>query len=286
MSYISARQPFFASSVGLTQIELEELHAKSQLLPALREDYRPEIEAQLIEMGINVEFALDLLAQAWLHKQAPVETFVGILRHHFETEAKPAQACADAIWEACEVDLVDYDPQAGEMGRIFFKHAPTAETQARIARFQYPLPMIEKPQEVRHNRQTGYRTIKDSLILKNNHHDEDICLDHINRVNGIKLKLNPDVVAFVQNSWKNLDKRKPGETREAYQKRVKAFHKYDTDARDVIDAMLLQGDGFWVTHRYDKRGRTYAAAYHCNYQGNDWSKAVIEFAQAEPLKDS
>lgn len=66
---------------------------------------------------------------------------------------------------------------------------------------------------------------------------------------------------------------------------LRAFRKFDTDARDVIDALLLNDDGFWLTHKYDKRGRTYACAYHLNYQGNDWSKAIVEFAAAEPLKE-
>lgn len=282
MPYHAKKQPLYATCQGLTQIELEELYAKSQLIEAMREDYRPDFTPELERLGIDVAFGLDLLAHAWLHKQAPIEVLVGILRHHFENHPRPAQACADAILEACEVDLVDWDP---EVERIFFVYPLSPETQARIDRFQYPLPMIERPQIVRNNRQTGYRTIKGSLLLKKNHHDEDICLDHINRVNGIQLRLNADVVAFVSNHWKNLDKRKPGESWDDWQKRKKAFRKYDSDARDVIDAMLLQDDGFYLTHKYDKRGRTYAQGYAVNYQGNDWNKACVEFAAAEPLKE-
>jgi len=282
MIHKASHKPLYATCQGLTQIELEELYAKSQLIEAMREDYRPDFTPELERLGIDVDFGLDLLAHAWLQKQAPIETLIGILRHHFEDHPRPAQACADAILEACEVDLVDWDP---EVERIFFVYPLSSETQARIDRFQYPLPMIERPQIVRNNRQTGYRTIKGSLLLKKNHHDEDICLDHINRVNGIQLRLNADVVAFVSNHWKNLDKRKPGESWEDWQKRKKAFRKYDSDARDVIDAMLLQDDGFYLTHKYDKRGRTYAQGYAVNYQGNDWNKSCVEFAAAEPLKE-
>jgi len=38
-----------------------------------------------------------------------------------------------------------------------------------------------------------------------------------------------------------------------------------------------------LTHKYDKRGRCYSQGYHVNPQGNDWNKAVIEFAEKEPV---
>jgi DNA-directed RNA polymerase len=36
-----------------------------------------------------------------------------------------------------------------------------------------------------------------------------------------------------------------------------------------------------MTHKYDKRGRTYSQGYHIQPQGSDWNKAVIEFADKE-----
>ena len=97
------------------------------------------------------------------------------------------------------------------------------------------------------------------------------------------MSLNADVVAFVQNQWKNLDKPKPSEAFEDYRKRVKAFAKYDKSSREVIDALFTAGDRFWLTHKYDKRGRTYCQGYHVSYQAADWNKACIQFADAEPL---
>jgi len=97
------------------------------------------------------------------------------------------------------------------------------------------------------------------------------------------LSLDSDVVAFIQNQWKNHDRRKDGESREDFRKRVKAFDKYDRTSRDVLAALMAQGDRFWLTHKYDKRGRTYAQGYHVNPQGNDWNKACVEFANKEKL---
>jgi DNA-directed RNA polymerase len=46
---------------------------------------------------------------------------------------------------------------------------------------------------------------------------------------------------------------------------------------------MAGGNRFWLTHKYDKRGRTYCQGYHVSYQGNDYNKACIEFADGEPL---
>ena len=73
---------------------------------------------------------------------------------------------------------------------------------------------------------------------------------------------------------------------EDYQKRVRAFQKYDRTARDVMTMVEVSGNGeFYLTHRYDKRGRCYSQGYHINYQGNSWNKAVVEFANGEVVDD-
>lgn len=267
--------------IGASQIELEELYSKYQLLPCIRQEFVdanfPEhMEAQ----GIPVEFGLSLMVQMVLHKRAHLTTLVGVLMVHFEDEEKPGQACADMLLKAAEADLVDVVP---ETGTFVLCYDICADTQRKLDVLQFPLPMIEEPMVVSNNRQTGYRTIRGSLILRNNHHDDDICLDHINRVNAIPLSLNADTVAFVQNRWKNHDKKKDGETQDDFQKRKRAFTKYDRSSRDVLTAMMAQGNRFWLTHRYDKRGRTYCQGYHVTYQGNDWNKACIQLADAEPL---
>lgn len=273
------------SITGATQLELEMLYSKHQLTKCIAGEFRDaEFEPAIEACGIPAAFGIDLLVQLVLHKRADVSTLVGILRRHFEHEEKPAQACADMLLKACEEDLCNYDPMSG-MVIMRPDFNITSDVQERLDRFQYPLPMIEAPRPVTHNKQTGYRTIKRSVILKNNHHEDDVCLEHLNRMNAQKLALNPSVVAFVQNSWEGLAKKKDDETDEEFAARKKAFAKYDRVSRDVLDSLALQGGGFWLTHAYDKRGRTYAQGYHVNYQGNDWNKACVQFARAEKLKE-
>lgn len=277
-----------------SQQQLEILYSKYQLIPRIKQEFieakAPELLAQ---KDIPVAFGLDLLVQISLHRRARIATMVGLLKTHFTSE-HPEQEAADMILKAAEADIVDIetrqtvDELTGRLLKwhdVLVRYEVTEDVQKALDQFQFPLPMIVPPEPVHHNRQTGYQTIKGSIILKNNHHEDDVCLDHINRVNAIPLRLNADVVAFVQNQWRNLDKQKEDESWDEFRKRKEAFEKYDTIAHDVIQAVQAQGDRFWLTHRYDKRGRVYSQGYHINYQGNDWNKACIEFADGEVLNE-
>ncbi|MNX99393.1 hypothetical protein D3C86_1318360 [compost metagenome] len=144
--------------------------------------------------------------------------------------------------------------------------------------------MVVRPRLVRTNRDTGMLNTGGSLILKNNHHEGDICLDHINRSNDIKFTINFHVADMVKNQWKGLDKAKPGEPREEFEKRKRAFVKYDRTARDVMKLITEHGNEFWLLHKYDKRGRTYCQGYHVNFQGSPWNKAIVEFANKEIIE--
>ena len=141
--------------------------------------------------------------------------------------------------------------------------------------------MIVKPMPVTNNKETGYITGRGSIILRNNHHEDDVCLDHINRMNSIKFTINPNTAKMVKHTWRNLDKPKDGETKEDFQKRKRAFEKYDRTAKEVIGMLT---DEFYLTHKEDKRGRTYCQGYHVTYQGAAWNKAVIEFAEKELIE--
>lgn len=275
-----------------SQVELETLFSKHQLLKRVRQEFiDADLQAELIKHEIDPDFGIDLMAQMSIHKRAPFEALIGLLKHHFSEAENPVQACADALLHAAKMDVVDIDQSVKVIDTTTGKEKPTmifvvrydisADVQNDIDLYQYPLPMVEEPLQVMSNMQTGYLTIRGSIILRNNHHEDDVCLDHLNRVNQIPLTFNADTVAFVANRWKNLDKLKEGESYEDFNKRKKAFAKYDRTSRDVIAALMGQGNRFWLTHKYDKRGRVYCQGYHATYQGNDWNKAVIEFADEE-----
>ena len=46
-----------------------------------------------------------------------------------------------------------------------------------------------------------------------------------------------------------------------------------------------QGNRFYLGHKYDKRGRIYAQGYHISTQGTPYRKAMLDFADKEPVTD-
>jgi len=259
------------------QLELEKLYSKNQLIPRIKEEFKASeipFQKHMEEQGIDIEFGFNLLVQMALHKRATLPTLVGILRHHFDN----SQATADALLKASEIGLVDWHEEL----RVFIvRFTISDELQLELDRFQFPLPMIIPPNRIKNNKTSGYLTGSNSVILQDNHHDEDVCLDHLNRVNQTRFTINQDVVRFIQNKWKNLDHAKPGEDLKIFEQRRKAFAKYDSTTKMVIQLVLEQSEVFHLTHRYDKRGRIYPMGYHINYAGNDWNKACVEFADKE-----
>jgi hypothetical protein len=261
------------------QIEIETLFHKNQLFPRIRAEFEEcefDFKALMRQHDIDPKFGFDLLIQMVLHKRAALAALVGALRKHFDGDC---QRTVDELTKAVHADLIDWSP-AGRQFIVRFGISP--DVQADLDRYQYPLPMVVPPQELLDNRDTGYYTSRNSVILRQNHHDEDVCLDHLNHVNRTKFRINRDVAATVKNRWRNLDKPKEDEEVGEYQKRVKAFEKYDRTAFDVMDHLGLATEGeFYLTHKVDKRGRTYCQGYVVNYQGTAWNKAVIEFANQE-----
>lgn len=275
------------------QIELEQLFDKNQRMKRIRKEFDiPEFHDMCEKANLEVPFTVDLCAQMVVHKRASASTLIGILYHHFSTfdgsRKEAMQLCAQSLEAAVEHDFVDYD-----MSRSEFVLAldMTAETHRDLDRYQYPLPMIVEPRVTKNNRQNGYlspTTSKSLLVLRGEkgdgaYEENDICLDHLNRVNQIPLKLNTEVVMLIDNEWEDLDQQRSGETYDEYEKRVKAFQRYDRNSKDVIASISGMRDRFWLTHKYDRRGRVYCQGYHINYQGNPWNKAAVEFAEEELL---
>lgn len=272
------------------QIELEQLFHKNLLLKRIRAEYTdPRIEALCAHHQLPYPFVVDFLTQLALHKRAKPEVLIGLLWRHFQDpedkDAPPTQtalqACADMVARTACAGFAAYEEVGGRFVVVLDLNK---ETWQELARYQFPPPMVAKPKEVKHNNQTGYLSpecSKGSILLNGAYHEHDVCLDHINRLNSMELTINLRTAQMVKNCWKNLDKPKQDEPVEKYQKRVKAFEKYDADAHVVIEHLLVTGNAFHLTHRYDRRGRTYAQGYHVHTQGNSWNRAIIEFQNKE-----
>lgn len=263
------------------QVEMEKLFHKNQAKARILAEFKSsdiDFQTAFMEANIPEKFGYDLLVQMVLHKRVNVPTLVGIMRNHFDGDCALTMAMLEA---ACRADIMDFDTTSERFIVVF---DIDSTVQHEIDSYQYPMPMIVEPLPLNTNRDTGYYTHRDSVILRNNHHDDDVCLDLLNKLNRTKLRINSNTVAFLKNKWRNLERPKPGETRTDFQKRVQAFVKYDRMSREVITHLETHGGEFYLTHKYDKRGRVYCQGYHVSYQGNDWNKACIEFANGEPLE--
>ena len=273
-------EPEKASSMLEFQIQIEQLFHKNQLFNRISSEFKenkdPDFGELMTQAGIDHEFGWDFLVQMALHKRTTVPALTGMLKRHFQDDV---QRTANAMKAAVEADMADWSPSHRQ---FIIKWSISPDVQEEIDRYQYPLPMVIPPRTLKTNHDTGYYTSHDSVILRHNHHDEDVCLDHLNRINQIKYRINREVADNIKNRWKNLDKPKPHEELDEYHKRVKAFDKFNRTAFDVLDHLGLANEGeFWLTSKYDKRGRSYYQGYHVQPQGNPWQKAMVEFANQE-----
>lgn len=268
------------------EVRLETLHNHNQTLPRIRREFETHEQLMLYVQAqeIDEDFALSLLVQMVLHKRTTLPILVGILRRCFETpqgNPQASQMAADMLVRCAEADLVDWNAMTEQ---FVVKIDVTPDVRDELDMYQFPLPMIVEPRKLTSNTDSPYLGVRDgSVILRNNHHGDDVCLDHLNRQNRVRFSLNNQVADLIQNRWRNLDKPKVGESKQDFEKRKRAFEKYDRTARRVMAEVTSHGNEFHLTHKYDKRGRTYCQGYHITTQGTAWSKAVVELADKEVI---
>lgn len=134
-------------------------------------------------------------------------------------------------------------------------------------------PLVVAPKTLTHNKDTPYLTIgQESLILNKGHHNEDICLDVINKKNATELSLNVEFLCRVEET--------PNSPLDSPEK-VTMWGNMKVQSYEFYHLMVAQGNKFNLHHRPDKRGRVYAVGYHISTQGSPIKKAMIELAKKE-----
>lgn len=240
---------------------------------------------EALDENIFEDFYLDLVGVLAQRKMAQYTEIVGSVRGHIKTmtDKEAIRTAGELISLAVLNDLIALIPATRNTSmRLVSRVSLDEHTEALIKQYQYLPPMIVPPEEVKTNHDSGYLTLQwDSLILKDNHHEEDICLDHINRSNSVALSLDARVIRNIRDNRKHLDAPKTGESLEEYEKRVQSFLKMEKESMQVFATLINQGNQFYLTHKYDKRGRTYCQGHHVNPQGNAYRKAIIELTNKE-----
>lgn len=195
----------------------------------------------------------------------------GRLRFSDKTDA--IKTVAELVAVLCETDVFDIvKANKGASLVVISRMKLNSELLDLISTSQYLPPMVCQPLELENNFSSGYLTHKDSLILKNNHHDGDICLDALNKLNSVALKLDKQFLSVVEEE--------PTFDVDSVEK-LFAWTQFKKQSYEFYMLIASQSDKLYLTHKVDKRGRIYASGYHISSQGTSFKKASLELAKEE-----
>lgn len=210
-------------------------------------------------------------------------------RLQFNVKEDSIKTVAELMAVLCHTDVFDIFKVTKHGSLLLISNIQLSdELNHQIERSQYLPPMVCEPETIRHNRQSGYLTHNDSVILKGyNHHDDDVCLDVINLQNRIPLSLNVEFLKTVEElPPSKIDEIKDphlndAEKLELIREKQENWDQFRDQSREVYALMVGQGNRFYLTHKVDKRGRLYSQGYHITSQGASYKKAMLELADHE-----
>lgn len=225
-----------------------------------------DIKAMVMEIFIGIAYSQRL--ELFTSVSAQIACRLG-----FSDRRDAIATTAELIAVLCMTDAFDIIKEPG-LSLMLESKIPLPEKVVKfIENSQYLPPMVCEPLELTHNFSSGYLTHNDSLILgTGNHHDGDICLDVLNIMNKVALKLDTDFLCTVEEEPTfELDS----------QEKEDLWNSFKRQSYEFYHLMVSQGNKFYLTHKVDKRGRIYASGYHITTQGTAFKKASIELAREE-----
>lgn len=195
-------------------------------------------------------------------------------RLKFSDRTEAITTVAELMAVLCNTDAFDITKESKQASLMVISRIPLPDSLiAFIDNSMYLPPMVCEPLELTHNYSSGYLTHNDSLILgSGNHHDGDLCLDVLNTMNKVALKLCKEFVGTVEEEpTYALDT----------QDKTDNWNRFKKQSYGIYTLMADQGNNFYMNHKVDKRGRIYSHGYHINPQGSAQKKAMLEFANEE-----
>lgn len=195
-------------------------------------------------------------------------------RLKFSDRADAIATAAELMAVLCRTDAFDISKESKMASLMVVSCIPLEDSLLKfIENSQFLPPMVCEPLPLTHNFSSGYLTHNDSLLLgTGNHHDGDLCLDVLNTMGMVALKLD---VAFLST----LEEEPTFEL--DTQEKVDVWRVFKTQSYGMYTLMADQGNRFYLNHKVDKRGRIYSHGYHINPQGTAFKKAMLEFAEDE-----
>lgn len=204
---------------------------------------------------------------------------------------------AEILAVLCTTDAFDIGKEHKMASLMVISRVPLSdELLGFIENSQYLPPMVCEPLELTDNYSSGYLTHKDSLILgAGNHHDGDICLDVLNTINRVALKLDleflcqceedPNSEFTVDNAIERAGKKgqtiSKAQAMEIVQAQKDHWFRFKGQSYEFYKLMHKMGNEFYLTHKVDKRGRIYAQGYHISTQATAFKKASVELSKEE-----
>jgi hypothetical protein len=195
-------------------------------------------------------------------------------RLRFSDKTEAITTVAEIMAVLCYTDAYDIN-KAHRMASLMVQSKIPLSTELIdfIDNSEYLPPMVCEPLPLKTNYDSGYLTHNDSVLLgTGNHHDQDVCLDVLNIMNSVPLKLATDFLSTVEEDPTfELDTRDKQEQ----------WYRFKKQSYQFYTLMTSNGNRLWLTHKYDKRGRAYAQGYHISSQGSAFKKSSLEFADEE-----
>lgn len=218
----------------------------------------------------------------------------------FDDKRAAITTIAELLAVLCATDAFDIDKPNKQASLTLQSRIPlSAELVEYVNQSMYLPPMVCEPLTLENNYSSGYLSHKDSLILGNgNHHNGDICLDVLNTLNKVPLKLdmqflcaapeNPKEEFTLERVIESHDKRgqyiNEAQAKEILAKQIESWNTFRAQSHKIYLILHQNGNEFHLTHKVDKRGRVYSQGYHINTQGASFKKAAVELANEELIE--
>lgn len=253
------------------QKELEIRFNRNQLIPRLTRmvQNQTEIVELIFNHDLDVMIAEQLAVNLIIHKRMDLPMTIGSLYYIY----KDAQLTSDEVLKCVNAGICFIDLKKEQ---LVVKYDVPSDVQAELDVFQFPNPLVCEPKKIEKNNQNGYYYADTgSLVLNSKTPNYDINLEHLNRVNAIPLNINSSIAVLADA----LNIYKPDPMKEEKEISKKNWKKFTDNSKNT--SLWFSDKDFYLTHKYDKRGRIYDVGYLINPQGNDYHKACIELAKKE-----
>lgn len=226
--------------------------------------------------------------------KATIQEVISVLSSHFKPIEREhgIQALLNAVTTflslaiPCTPMLTD-TVEAGRQTTLNCVFPLPDEVADIVEKQGYVLPSVVPLQEVLRNTHSGYYTFEQSVMLGGKHHDKEVCLAHINRVNATPFTYEKRLPLLVEPTFSfepKVNKKGRWETTTEIAERYIAWKQLHEVLPKKLAIVMKETDTFYLTHGYCTRGRTYVRAYEYNYQGSSYLKAMIECSHKERVE--